>query len=145
MQCQFPNWALNRLQQQFLHKHNLNNNNTQEEEQTNHSNQDSSNRQQNKNTYMVIPYIKGLGDNFKRSCNKQGIQVYFKGTNIVKQLLMAPKDKDPRLTKSSVIYRYKCPRFGTRYYRTNEHCNLSNTIHHQCQPPLPKGGGITLF
>ena len=60
MQCHFPNWALNRLQQQLLHKHNLNNNNTQEEEQTNHNNQDNNNRQQNKNTYMVIPYIKGL-------------------------------------------------------------------------------------
>ena len=82
MQCQFPNWALNRLQQQFLHKHNLNNNNTQEE-QTNHNNKDN-NRQQNKKIYMVIPYIKGLREKFKRTCNKQGIQVHFKGTNTVK-------------------------------------------------------------
>ena len=82
MQCQFPSWALNRLQQ-FLHKHNPNSNNTQEE-QTNHNNQDN-NRQQNKNTYMVIPNIKGLGEKFKRTCNKQGIQVHFKGTNTVKQ------------------------------------------------------------
>ena len=58
---------------------------------------------------MVIPYIKGLEEKFKRTCNKQGIQVHFKGTNTVKQLLMAPKDKDPKLTKSGVIYRYKCP------------------------------------
>ena len=108
MQCQFPNWALNRLQQQFLHKHNLNNNNTPEEEQTNHNNHDNI-RQQNKNTYMVIPYTKGLGEKFKRTCNKQGIQVHFKGTNTLKQLLMASKDKDPKLTKSGVIYRYKCP------------------------------------
>ena len=60
MDCQFPNWALNRLQQQFKQKHNLNNNNTPGEEQTNHNNQDSNTRQQNKNIYMVIPYIKGL-------------------------------------------------------------------------------------
>ena len=48
---------------------------------------------------MVIPYIKGLEKKFKRICNKQGIQVHFKGTNTVKQLLMAPKDEDPKLTK----------------------------------------------
>ena len=29
----------------------------------------------------------------------------FKGTNTVKQLHMAPKDKDPILTKSGIIYR----------------------------------------
>ena len=28
MDCQFPSWAINRLQQQFQQKHNLNNNNT---------------------------------------------------------------------------------------------------------------------
>ena len=109
MDWQFPSWALNRLQYQFQQKHNLNNNNTPAEEQTNHINQESNNRQQKKNIYMVIAYIKGLGDKFKRTCNKQGIQVHFKGTNTVKQLLMAPKDKDPKLTKSDVIYRYKCP------------------------------------
>ena len=58
---------------------------------------------------MVVPYIKGMGEKFKKICNKQGIQVHFKGTNTVKQLLMAPKDKDLKLTKSGVIYRYQCP------------------------------------
>ena len=95
MDCQFPNWALNRLQQQFQQNHNLNNNNTTGEVQTNHNNQDSNNRQQNKNIYMVIPYIKGLGEKFKRTCNKQGIQVHFKETNTVKQLLMAPQGQGP--------------------------------------------------
>ena len=108
MQCQFPSWVLTRLQQQFQCKHNYNSNNTQEEEKTNHNNQDSNNRQQSRNTYMVIPYIKGLGEKLKRTCNKQDIQVHFKGTNTVKQLLMAPKNKDPNLTKCGVIYRYKC-------------------------------------
>ena len=48
---------------------------------------------------MVVSYIKGIGEKFKKICNKQGIQAHFKGTNTVKQLLMAPKDKDPKLTK----------------------------------------------
>ena len=58
---------------------------------------------------MVIPYIPGFEEKFKRTCNKQGFQVHFKGTNTIKQLLMAPKDKDPKLAKSGDIYKYKCP------------------------------------
>ena len=36
--------------------------------------------------------------------------MYFKGGNTIKNLLMAPKDKDPLMKKSGVIYRYKCDR-----------------------------------
>ena len=95
----FPNWALNRLQLQFQQKHNLNYKNNQGEEQTNNNNQDTSHRQQGKNIFMVVPYIKGIREKFKKICNKHDIQVHFKGTNTVKQLLMAPEDTDPKLTK----------------------------------------------
>ena len=88
----------------------------------------------------VIPYIQGLGEQFKRTCNKLGIQVHFKGSNKIKQLLMAPKDKDPKLAKSGVIYKYKCPTinctkeyieesgrtFGGRY---KEHLKAPSPIH----------------
>ena len=83
--------------------------NNQTEEQTNNNNRDNTSSQQNKNISIVIPYIQGLGERFKRTCNKQGIQVHFKGTNTVKQLLMAPKDEDPKLAKCGDIYRYKSP------------------------------------
>ena len=33
-----------------------------------------------------------------------------KGGHFIKDLLMAPKDNDPLLKKSGVIYRYKCDR-----------------------------------
>ena len=58
---------------------------------------------------MVTPYIQGLGEKFQSKYNKLGIQVHFKGSNTIKQLLMALKDKDPKLAKSGVIYKYKCP------------------------------------
>ena len=135
-----PQPGSNRLQQQFLLKHNPNNNNTQEEVQTNYNNQDNNNRQQNKNTYMVTPYIKGLGEKFKRTCKKQGIQVDFKETNTVKQLIMASKDKDPKLTKSDIIYRHKYPSINcTEQYigesgktpgeRYKEHLKAPSSIH----------------
>ena len=38
------------------------------------------------------------------------MQAYFKGGNTIKNLLVAPKDQDPILKKSGVIYRYRCDR-----------------------------------
>ena len=35
--------------------------------------------------------------------------MHFKGSNTIKTLLMAPKDRDNKLQKSWVIYRLKCP------------------------------------
>ena len=57
---------------------------------------------------MVVPYIQGLGEKFKRACNRKSIQVHFKVSNTIKTLPMAPKDKDTKLQKSRVIYKYKC-------------------------------------
>ena len=57
----------------------------------------------------VVPYIHGLGERFKRTCNNLGTQVHFRGTSNIKTLLMAPKDRDNKLPKSVVLYRLKCP------------------------------------
>ena len=44
---------------------------------------------------MVIPYYKGISETIKKTCRKDGVQVYFKGGNIIKNLLVAPKIKIP--------------------------------------------------
>ena len=64
----------------------------------------------NQNSYIVVPYYKGLSESIERTCNKHGVQVHFKGGNTIKNLPVAPKDRDPTLKKSGVIYRYKCDR-----------------------------------
>ena len=61
---------------------------------------------------MVVPYHQGLSERIKKSCEKFGVQVYFKGGQTIKGLLMAPKEKDPITNKSGVIYRYKCNEDG---------------------------------
>ena len=61
---------------------------------------------------MVVPYHQGLGERIKRTCNKFGVQVFVKGGQTIRSLLMAPKDKDPITNKSGVIYRYKCSEHG---------------------------------
>ena len=60
--------------------------------------------------HMVIPYYKGISESINKTCSKHGVQVYFKGGNTIKNLLVAPKDQDTFQKKSGVIYRYKCYR-----------------------------------
>ena len=68
--------------------------------------------QQNNNSkpYITVPYYKGLSESVKKRCSNYGVQVYFRGGITIKNLLVAPKDKDPMLKKSGVIYSYKCGR-----------------------------------
>ena len=68
----------------------------------------ANNQKDNQNSYIVVPYYKELCESLKRTCNKYGVQVHFKGGVTIKNLLVAPKDKDPMLKKSGVIYRYEC-------------------------------------
>ena len=98
--CKYPNWALNRIKMKIR------------------STPKKKNKSQNKNTmfenyqqpYLVVPYYQGLSASVKRTCNKCGVQVYFKGGVTIKSLLMAPKDQDPMLKRSGVIYKYSCDR-----------------------------------
>ena len=70
----------------------------------------SSALQQNDNLkpYITVPYYKGLSESVKKKYNNYGVQVYFRGGTTIKNLLVAPKNKDPMLKKSGVIYSYKC-------------------------------------
>ena len=47
------------------------------------------------------------GERFKRTCNSFGIQVHLKGTNTIKTLFMASKDRDSKLHNIGVIYRFQ--------------------------------------
>ena len=61
---------------------------------------------------MVIPYTKGIAESFQNICGKDGIQAYFKGNTTIKQLLLKPKDQDPKNKKSGVIYSYQCEKIA---------------------------------
>ena len=96
--CNYPMWALNRI------KIKMNN--------PAHKKNKASSTQQNNSPkpYITVPYYKGLGESVKKRCSNYGVQVYFKGGTTIKILLMAPKDIDPMMKKSGVIYSYKCGR-----------------------------------
>ena len=57
---------------------------------------------------IVIPYTKGTAESIKHICGKYGIQVHFKGNTTIKQILMKPKDPDPKDNRSGLIYSYRC-------------------------------------
>ena len=95
--CKYPRWALKRVklksQSPGLKKN-----------QGNINNPEPSNIRAQK-PCIVVPYHQGLSESFKRTCKKYGIEVHPKGGHTIKDLLMAPKDKDTILKKGGVIYR----------------------------------------
>ena len=142
--CHFPTWELNKLQQNFQHRHyNSSESTTTDSQNMNSCNNAGDNHHHhhhnnNRNIFMVVPYIQRLSEKFKRTCNKKGIQVHFKGSNTIKTLHMAPKGKGHQLQKSEVIYKcttINCPEeyigetgraFGDRL---KEHLRALSPIH----------------
>ena len=98
--CKYPRWAVKRVKMRM-------NNPTQKKKMK------KKNEQHQQNTprpYITVPYYRGLSESVKKKCSNYGVQVYFRGGTTIKNLLMAPKDKDPMMKKSGVIYSYKCGR-----------------------------------
>ena len=58
--------------------------------------------------HIVLPYTQGLCENINKICGRYGIQTHFKGINTIRNLLVSPKDKDPMVSKSGVIYWFQC-------------------------------------
>ena len=85
--CNYPVWALNRAKIRSKAR--------KTRKQNPNTNDSASN--QNQRPYMVVPYYKGVSESLKKICGNHGVQVYFKGGNTIKSLLVAPKDQDPIL------------------------------------------------
>ena len=88
----------------------------------------------------MVPFIPGTSEKFKKLCKNKGIQVHYKGTNTLRTLLGNPKDKDPKINQSGIIYHYKCPQINcpSAYIgesgrslgdRVKEHFKVPSPIH----------------
>ena len=62
--------------------------------------------------HTVIPYTQGLCKSIKKICCRYGIQTHFKGDSTIKNLLVSPKDKDPKVIQSGAIYWHQCGDLG---------------------------------
>ena len=83
-QCQFPNWALNQWHHKFINPSQPSNSIN-----TNNNNQQDNNPNK-RNITVVVPYMPGTGEKFKKLCKSKGIQVHFKGANTLRTLLGKP-------------------------------------------------------
>ena len=93
----YPTWALNRI--------NIKQNKKKNKQRTSENNNTSS-----KKPYIVVSYIQGRSESCKNIFRKHGVEMYFRGGNTIRDLLVHPKDKDTILQKSGVTYNYKCGR-----------------------------------
>ena len=91
--CKYPAWAINRFKIKMK---------TPAQKESNRNNENKQNNCQK--PYIMVPYYQGLSESMKRTCNKYGVQVHFKGGVTIKNLLVAPKDQDPMMKRSGVIY-----------------------------------------
>ena len=130
--CNYPYWAISKVQSKVLsnkweetnnsppaNPSNNNNNlaiSTQSRDRNNSTthnnsrgNNPNSNNRGNNTTggQVVMPYTKGVAKSIKKICGKYDIQVHFKGNTTMKQILMKPKDQDPKDNKSGIIYSYQ--------------------------------------
>ena len=94
-QCKYPRWAFQKILRDQESKKNK---------------RKERNISMQKRCHIVVPYTKGLCESYKSICSKYGVQVYFKGGNTLKNLLMFPKDKDEMKKQSNIIYWYRCGR-----------------------------------
>ena len=96
--CKYPTWALNRVKLRCQNPKN----------QRKNKNYSQHNQNTKKNLVYGGSILSGPQWKHKRSCKKFGVQVHFKGGLTIRNLLMAPKDKDHILKKNGVIYKYTC-------------------------------------
>ena len=132
--CKYPKWALDKVEKR------LNRSSRQVNDGGTNSAQSANREVQNKG-HIVIPYTQGLCESIKKICGRYGIQTHFKGGRTIKNLLVSPKDKDPKVNQSGAIYWYQCGdlscddeyigetfrTFGERY---KEHLKPPSAIHH---------------
>ena len=73
-------------------------------------------------------------------CEKYGIKTYFKGNRTLKQLLVQPKDKDPKEKKSGLIYHYQCPATNGGDEYIGEHKDPGAAVQRTPEGALPNPG-----
>ena len=103
LKCNFSPWALNNLHTCFIISY-IQTIHTWQTTQHNNSGATMNSR----TLFLVVTHSKGLSERFSKACRSLGIQVHFKGSNTICNLLVAPKDKDSTVQKSGVIYRHEC-------------------------------------
>ena len=93
---------------------------------------------------VVIPYIKGLSEQYRHTLAKYRVRVLFKVTSTIKSLLMHPKDPIPDVQETDIIYHWKCPAnnctaeyIGETIMSLKERVSDHIKSNHQCHQKSP--------
>ena len=57
---------------------------------------------------VVIPYIKGLSEQYGHTLAKNKVRIFFKGDSTTRSFLMDPKDPILDVQRTDIIYHWKC-------------------------------------
>ena len=126
-QCKYPMWTINKVLKQREHKRT-----------TNRRAQGRNTSQTQKRCHIVLPYTKGLCESYKTIYSKYGVQVYFKGGNTLKNLLMFPKDKEEITQQSNIIYLYNYGRTECNDEHIGESARIFEERYREClKAPSP--------
>ena len=104
-QYKYPKWALDKVERRL--------NRLSSEASDVANNQGTTGAQPTTNEvktkgHIVIHYTQGLCESIKKVCDKCDIQIYFKGSNTIRNLLVFPRDKDLIVSKRGAIYWFQC-------------------------------------
>ena len=68
----------------------------------------ATNQETTKESFVTVPYIQRLSEEFRRIFKDTMVQIIFKGCNTRKTLLMHPKDKIPTQLCQDVVDQLTC-------------------------------------
>ena len=66
-------------------------------------------------TSVGLPYIRGTSEKLARIFKNYGVAAYHKPFNLLRSILVHPKDKTPDHKKCSVVYEIQCPECPAQY------------------------------
>ena len=95
--CKYPKWAIKKVFKQ-----------QQQQQRKENKHRPRTTNKSIKRSHIVIPYVPGICESIKNIGKKHGVEVYFKGSRTLKNILVSPKDKDEMTNKNSIIYSYCC-------------------------------------
>ena len=76
----------------------------------------ATNQETTKESFVTVPYIQGLSEEFRRIFKDTKVQIIFKGCNTLKTLLMHPKDKIPTQLYQDMVCQLTCPKENWQFF-----------------------------
>ncbi|XP_072021602.1 uncharacterized protein [Amphiura filiformis] len=88
--------------------------------------------------HITLPYVQGVSEAINRTIRQAGMTVHSKPANIIRSMLVSPKDKPQKLERTGSIYQIKCGDCPSTYVGQSERA-LSKRISEHKRESSPVG------